>query len=70
MSAGSVAQQGGSRSPLSCLDTRDLDTDLDLNLTESRVSTVKEPRGSSAGLCLAELVVHLSSVECVSDDVF
>lgn len=48
MSAGSVAQQGRSQSPLSCLDTRDLGTDLDLNLTESWVSAVKEPRGSSS----------------------
>lgn len=31
---------------------------------------MKEPQGSSAGLCLAELLVHLSSVESVSDDVF
>lgn len=56
--------------PRSCLDTRNLETDLGLNLTGSRRSAVKEPQGSSAGLCLAELLVHLSSVECVSDDVF
>lgn len=54
-----MAQQGCPGAASQLPDTRNLETDLGLNLTGSRRSAVKEPQGSSAGLCLAELLVHL-----------